>query len=103
MKLHLLSLIILFSSIFAAHADEEPRKQWKLDPQASIKYYVDMGAAIVATASVNQPDGRFAIITTLQDKKKVYRCNDYYTRDFQQNGFACYELSTWFKESWNKE
>ena len=51
---------------------------------------------VVGTSGLSWPDGRQAIVTTLeveQDGKRwLYRCTQYLSRDMVQTGEICYEL-----------
>ena len=51
---------------------------------------------VVGTAGLSWPDGRQALVTTVQikntEKQWLCRCTDYFDADMQQTGQACYEL-----------
>lgn len=65
--------------------------------EASNRFGYERTIEVVGTSGLSWPDGRQAIITTIEVKQKgkkwLNRCIDYYDKDMRHTGEACSELS----------
>jgi len=109
-----LFLISIFGFPFSLLAEELPKSSgWTVVPAYSLYdelYYPikgfpaiagkseDYKSELISTDALSWPDGRSALITYIKisnikdDSYWYYRCVDFMTVDFQENGQMCYEL-----------
>lgn len=95
MKKRWLSFLIVLMAMFTFHAFAiEIPNQWQMKTTnvLSIRKIMDDGGKIISTDSLSWPDRGPALIVYLQKDKDVFRCMDYFNKDFQSTGYICYEL-----------
>jgi hypothetical protein len=90
-QLVVLALIMLTAAPAAAQ-DPARDSQWIPEPGTSARDHLATGARIVSTDALTWPDGRSALIVYLAKDSEVFRCIDWYNRDFTPTGFSCNRL-----------
>lgn len=74
-------------------AAESPPQQWEARPGLSAAELVKKHEGkIVSTDAAAWPDGRSVLVMYIEAQKRIYRCTDFMTKDYQANGYFCSEL-----------
>ena len=92
-------LILVSSSSFASEWKELKIDLWGIyfeGPKLAAGLNVKREIKVVGTSGLSWPDGRQAIVTTLETEqlgnKWLARCIQYYSADMKLTGEKCYEL-----------
>ena len=95
-----LSTIVFLSSLNVCASEWMPLPGYDLHELYSggmaIGTDIKRETEIIGTNGLSWPDGRQALITTIEIRqlgsKGLYRCMQYFSADMQQTGERCYEL-----------
>jgi len=73
-----------------AVAQNELQLGWRIVVSLTSRDLANEKAELISSAGLSWPDGRQAVVTFWKAENSLFRCIDYFDKDFRQTGSACY-------------